>query len=361
MAPCAAGEDDIVLGAGGYAANIEVAVTDPAPATLPARLPAPEAVQTPNTNTIESLAAFLALAPAALTKAFPVVTQPGDGDGEVVLVLVRGDHRINDVKLRGALGSGFRQATAAEIETAIGPPGFLGPVGMAVPGTRVLLDNAILAQPGGYVAGANQRDVHLRGVEAGRDFAFEAADLREVTAADTVDGEPIRITPAIEIGNIFKLDTRYSDALGATYLDPDGRSQPVWMGCYGIGPARIAAAAVEQYADDHGISWPRAIAPFDVHLVTLGKAGSEERALADRLYEELVAAGLDAIYDDRDAGPGEKFADAELLGVPLRITVGRRSLAAGELEVQLRRGAAKRSIPLEGAVDAVTELWLSLP
>jgi prolyl-tRNA synthetase len=135
----------------------------------------------------------------------------------------------------------------------------------------------------------------------------------------------------------------------------------MWMGCYGIGPARIAAAAVEQFNDDHGIAWPKSIAPFDVHLVTLGKPGSEERILSDRLYEELRDAGLDTVYDDRDAGPGEKFADAELLGCPLRVTVGRRTLQAGELEVQLRRGQESRTVPLEGAAEAVLQLWQTAP
>jgi prolyl-tRNA synthetase len=361
MAPCAAGEDDVVLGPNGYAANVEVASAEPARVELPAALAAPEEVHTPGTNTIDALAQFLELPAGALTKAFPVVKLLEDGGEEVVLVLVRGDHRINDVKLRHFFGTDFRQATPAEIEDKIGPPGFLGPVGMRDPNTRVLLDNAILAHPGGYVAGANQPDTHLRGVQAGRDFSYEALDLREVTPEDTIGGEAVRIEPAIEIANIFKLDTRYSVKLGANYLDHDGKAQPIWMGSYGIGPARVAAAAVEQFADEHGISWPRAIAPFDVHLVVLGKSGTEERDLADRLYEELKATGLDTIYDDRDAGPGDKFADAELLGCPLRITVGRRSLAAGELEVQLRRGAEKRTVPVEGAAEAVAALWPTLP
>jgi prolyl-tRNA synthetase len=171
----------------------------------------------------------------------------------------------------------------------------------------------------------------------------------------------VSIEPAIEVGNIFKLGTRFSEPLGATYLDEAGKTQLVWMGCYGFGPARAAAAAVEQYADEHGISWPRAIAPFDVELVTLGKAGSEERALAERLYDELQAQGLQTLYDDRDAGPGEKFADAELLGCPARITVGRRSLAAGEIEVQVRRGRESRTVPVDGAAEAVAALWRDLP
>ena len=226
---------------------------------------------------------------------------------------------------------------------------------------RIVLDEAVRVDAGGYVVGGNRPDLHLRGVVPGRDFNFETQDVREVVVGDTVDGHPVRIEPAIEIGNIFKLGTRYSEPLGANYLTQSGVSEPIWMGSYGIGPARIAAAAVEQFADDNGISWPRAIAPFDVHLVTLGKPGSEERELSDRLYEELVATGLQTVYDDRDGGPGEKFADAELLGVPVRATVGRRTLAAGELEVQLRRGQESASVPLTGAADAIADLWQQLP
>ena len=171
--------------------------------------------------------------------------------------------------------------------------------------------------------------------------------MRTVVAGDTVAGASVRIEPAIEVGNIFKLGTRYCEPLGATYLDEAGRSQLVWMGSYGFGPARAAAAAVEQYADEHGISWPRSIAPFDVELVVLGKPGSPERELADRLYHELGEAGLQTLYDERDAGPGEKFTDAELLGCPVRLTVGRRTLAAEEIEVQIRRGRESRSVPAE--------------
>jgi prolyl-tRNA synthetase len=185
--------------------------------------------------------------------------------------------------------------------------------------------------------------------------------VRTVEAGDTVDGQPIHIEPAIEVGNIFKLGTRYSEPLGATYLDEDGKEQLIWMGSYGIGPARIAAAAVEQHADEHGISWPKSIAPFDIHLVGLGRAGSEERELAERLYADLQATGLRIVYDDREeAGPGQKFADAELLGCPLRLTVGRRTAQSGALEAQIRRGREDRSLPLAGAAQAAVDLWSSL-
>jgi prolyl-tRNA synthetase len=355
MAPCAAGENDVAL-APGYAANVEVASADAQPVSLPAPQDAPQLVRTPGATTIDALVSELGVAAGATLKAFPIVL---DGDCEMRLVVVRGDHRVNEVKLQNTLGRPFRAANAAEIADRLGPPGYIGPVGARMP---VLLDRAVEPAAGGvYVVGANQPDAHLRGVQPGRDFAFETVDVRAVVAGDVVNGAVLRIEPAIEVGNIFKLGTRYSEPLGATYLDESGRAQLVWMGCYGFGPARAAAAAVEQYADAQGISWPRSIAPFDLELVVLGKPGSAERELADGLYGELRSTGLEVLYDDRDAGPGEKFADAELLGCPLRLTVGRRTLAAGEIEVQVRRGQESRSVPVPGAAAAVAELWRTLP
>jgi prolyl-tRNA synthetase len=354
MAPCAAGENDVVL-APGYAANVEVASADAQPVPLPPGLDAPELVSTPGATTIEALVSSLEVPAGATLKAFPIIL---DGD-EMKMVVVRGDHRVNEVKLQNALGRPFRAARADEIDQRIGPPGYIGPVGAGLP---VLLDAAVTANgAGSYVAGANEPDAHLRGVEPGRDFPYDTVDVRTVVAGDTVNGTIIRIEPAIEVGNIFKLGTRYSEPLGATYLDESGKTQLIWMGSYGFGPARTAAAAVEQYADQEGISWPRAVSPFDVELVTLGKPGSEERDFSDRLYEDLRATGLEILYDDRDAGPGEKFTDAELLGCPLRLTVGRRTLAAGEIEVQVRRGRESRTVPVLGAAEAVAELWRELP
>ena len=352
MAPCPAGENDVVL-APGYAANLEVATAQAQPVQLPAPSDAPEEVATPGLVTIAQVAERLGLPEGALLKAYPVVL----ADGSFVLVMLRGDHKVNDIKLALALGSQFRQANSDEIEQQLGPPGSIGPVGVQA---RILLDDAVATDAGGYVVGANRPDLHLRGVVPGRDFNFERGDVRNVVVGDTVGGHPVRIEPAIEVGNIFKLGTRYSDVLGAHYLDQTGASQTLWMGCYGIGPARIAAAAIEQFADDRGISWPRAISPFDIHLVTLGKDGSEERALSDSLYEELQDAGLSTLYDERDAGPGEKFADAELLGCPVRVTIGRRTLQNGEIEVQVRRGQESRTLPLEGAASAIADLWRDL-
>jgi prolyl-tRNA synthetase len=351
MAPCAAGEDEVAL-APGYAANVEIASADAQPVTLPAPLDQPEEVHTPGLTTVDEVAGNLGVPAGALLKAYPVIVE---GRG-LVLVVVRGDHRVNEIKLRNALGAACRAAKPEEFARKIGPAGFIGPVGANAP---VLLDMAVT--DGGYVTGANRPDFHLRGVEPGRDFAFERADVRTVEAGDTVDGQAIRIEPAIEVGNIFKLGTRYSEPLGATYLDESGASRPIVMGCYGIGPARIVAAAVEQTADEAGIAWPRALAPFDVELVGLGRAGSEEQAYADKLYDELCALGADVLYDDRDMGPGQKFADAELLGCPLRVTVGKRTLTGGELELQVRRGRETRSVALEDAAEAVLELWRTLP
>jgi prolyl-tRNA synthetase len=351
MAPCAAGENEVAL-ASGYAANLEVASADPQPVELPPELPAPEEVSTPGMTTVDSVARELGVPAGALLKAFPIIID----DGTFTVVMVRGDHRVNELKLRAALKRDFRPARPEEVADRLGPPGFIGPVGTDAP---ILLDRGVL--PVGYVTGANRPDAHLRGVQPGRDFAFKTVDVRTVIDGDTINGSTIRIEPAIEVGNIFKLGTRYSEPLGATYLDEQGNTQLVWMGCYGIGPARIAAAAVEQFADEQGISWPRALAPFDVELVVLGREGSEERTFANGLYEQLREVGLRTLYDDRDAGPGEKFADAELIGCPLRLTVGKRTLAAGEIEVQVRRGRESRSVPVDGAAEAVAALWRELP
>jgi prolyl-tRNA synthetase len=353
MAPCAAGEDDVAL-APGYAANVQVATAEPQPIELPEAEPGPRRVHTPGATTIDAVAGSMGVPAGALLKAFPIMV-----DGDLRMVVLRGDHRVNETKLTNALGQEFRPAREDEIAERIGPPGFIGPVGVQVP---VLLDAGV-HDGGGWIAGANEPDHHLAGVQPGRDFAFEPVDVRSVEAGDLVGGHPITIEPAIEIGNIFQLGTRYSEPLGATYLDEAGKEQLVWMGSYGIGPARIVAAAVEQYADEKGISWPRSLAPWDVEIVGLGKPGSEELAAAEALHAELKAAGLNVLLDDRDAGTGEKFADAELLGVPLRLTVGKRSLAAGTAEAQIRRGleTVEDGVPLTGGAEAVRALWADLP
>ena len=352
MAPCAAGENEVAL-APGYAANVEVASAQAQAVELPAALEAPQEVHTPGATTIAAVAGQLGLPAGALLKAFPVEVE---GRG-LVMVVARGDHRVNEVKLATALRAPWRAASAEQIVERIGPPGFIGPVGGEL---AVLLDEGVA--DGSYVVGANRAYTHLQGVQPGRDFAYERVDVRAGEAGDLGGGQPITIERAIEVANIFQLGTRYAEVMDASYLDEQGGEQLIWMGSYGIGMARIAAAAVEQFADEHGISWPAAIAPFQAHLVVLGKPESAERALADAVYQTLRDGGVEVLYDDREAGAGEKFADAELLGAPLRLTVGRRALESGEIEVQLRRGReAQAGVAPADVLARVKELCRDLP
>jgi prolyl-tRNA synthetase len=347
MAPCAGGENEVAL-APGYAANVEVASAEPQPVELPPALDEPREVPTPGLTTVDEVSDALGVPAGAALKAIPAVV---DGRG-FVLTLVRGDHRLNEIKLRNALGADFRQARTEEIEAELGPPGFIGPVGASVP---VIKDAAIQGE--GYFAGANKPDAHLVGVSPGRDFSFEELDIRTVEAGDLAPGgQPIEIEPAIEVGNIFKLGTRYSVPLGATYLDEDGAEHPMVMGSYGIGSARIVAAAIEQGADEKGIVWPRAIAPWDVHLVGLSKEADDVTKAAESLYEELQGGGVEVLYDDRRAGPGEKLTDAELLGCPLRLVVGKRALAEGAVESQVRRTGADERLPVDEAASRTLAL-----
>jgi len=347
MAPCPAGEDEVAL-APGYAANVEIASAEPQPVELPAPLDAPEEVDTPGLAKVEEVAGHLGLPHGAFIKTLPIIVE---GRG-MVLVLLRGDHRLNEIKLRNGMKSDFRQASAEEIEEQLGPVGYLGPVGSGLP---IIKDAALTGNS--YVSGANKPNTHLRGIDPARDFEAYEMDVRTVEAGDTAPGGgEIKIEAAIEVGNIFKLGSRYSEPLGATYLDEDGVEKPIVMGSYGIGPARIVAASIEQRADESGIVWPRAIAPWAVHLVSLAKAGESEREAADRLYEELQSAGAEVLYDDRDAGPGEKLTDAELLGCPLRIVAGRRGLAEGVVEASERATGAEHKLPLEDAAARALSL-----
>jgi prolyl-tRNA synthetase len=342
MAPCAAGENEVAL-APGYAANVEIASAEPQPVELPAPLPAPERVETPGLTTVEEVSGSLGVPPGALIKAMPIVVE---GRG-LVLVLLRGDHRLNEIKLRNGMGTDFRQAKAEEIEAELGPVGYIGPVGSGLP---IIRDAAIVGDS--YVCGANEANAHLRGVSPSRDFESYEMDVRTVAAGDTAPGGgTIEIEPAIEVGNIFKLGSRYSEPLGASFLDEGGSERPIVMGSYGIGPARIVAAAIEQRADERGIVWPAALAPWQVHMVSLAKPGEPEREAADSLYEQLRERGVEVLYDDRDAGPGEKLTDAELLGCPLRVVAGRRGLAKGVVEASGRATGAEHELPLAEAAE----------
>jgi prolyl-tRNA synthetase len=347
MAPCPAGEDEVAL-APGYAANVEIASAEPQPVEPPVPLDAPEEVETPGMTKVETVADHLGLPHGAFIKTLPIIVE---GRG-MVLVLLRGDHRLNETKLRNGMKTDFRQASAEEIEAQLGPVGYLGPVDSGLP---IIKDAALTGSS--YVTGANKADTHLRGVDPARDFEAYEMDVRKVEAGDTAPGGgAIEIEAAIEVGNIFKLGTRYSEPLGATFLDENGAEHPVVMGCYGIGPARIVAAAIEQGADERGIVWPKAIAPWQIHLVSLAKAGEPEREAADKLYEQLLEAGAEVLYDDRDAGPGEKLTDAELIGCPLRIVAGRRGLAEGVVEATERASGTEHKLPLEDAAAQALSL-----
>lgn len=359
MAPSASGEDVIARAEdGSYAANVELAVSvarDPEWGDTP---DAPEEFATPGVGTIDELAALTGLPPARLGKSVVVVPD----EGRPVLALVRGEHALHEKKLARLVGP-HRAAHPEEITEWFGAaPGSLGPVGLPEGSpVRIIADHTIAT--GHYVTGANRDGFHLRGVVLGRDFTAETADIREVLDGEGAPGSgaPLHLEPVIEIGNIFKLGTKYTDALDARYLDEDGRERTIIMGCYGIGPGRIAAAAIEQGNDEAGIVWPRSIAPFDVHLVLIGGPGTEHAAFADNLYDELSDLGLDVLFDDRPkVKPGEKFVEAELLGCPLRVTVGQRTLPDGPLEVQVRRGRERRDVPLVGAAGAIRDIWLTL-
>ena len=347
MAPCAAGENEVAL-APGYAANVEIASAEPQPVELPAQLAAPEGVDTPGLTKVEEVAGRLGLPHGAFIKTLPIVVE---GRG-MVLVLLRGDHRLNEIKLRNGMKADFRQASNEEIEAQLGPVGYLGPVGSGLP---IIKDAALRGDS--YVSGANKANTHLRGIDPSRDFEAYEMDVRMVEAGDTASGGgTIEIESAIEVGNIFKLGTRYSEPLGATYLDDGGIERPIVMGSYGIGPARIVAAAIEQGADERGIVWPGALAPWQVQLVSLAKAGEAEREPADDLYASLRERGAEVLYDDRDAGPGEKLTDAELLGCPLRVVVGRRGLAKGVVEASERAGGDEHELPVEDAAERALAL-----
>jgi prolyl-tRNA synthetase len=339
------GEDAIAVSDGdGFAANVELA-----PAAAPAQARAApaqalEKVATPNMKTIADLSEFLGVPREQCLKTLLV---DGSGGGVVALVL-RGDHELNAVKAQKLAGvaSPLRMANAPAVKAASGSePGFLGPVGLNCP---IYADHAASAMAD-FVCGANAADLHLRGVNWARDLPEPtAADLRNV-----VDGDPsptgkgqLRIVRGIEVGHIFQLGRKYSQAMNATVLDESGQSVTMLMGCYGIGVTRIVAASIEQNHDERGIIWPEPLAPFHVVLIPLNQQKSAPvRAAADALYAELVAAGVEVLYDDRDARPGVKFADAELLGIPHRLVLGERGLQAGSCEYRHRRATDNEDIP----------------
>ena len=345
------GEDAIAVSDGDdFAANLELAAALPPATARAAPSAALTTVSTPGARTIAEVAALLQVNAAQCIKTLIV---EGD-DGQVVALLLRGDHELNAVKVQKLPGvaNPLQMASPERVQAATGTaPGYIGPVGL---GCRIYADHAALAVAD-FVCGANQRDAHLTGVNWGRDLAEpEAADLRNV-----VDGDPspsgvgkLRIVRGIEVGHIFQLGRKYSQALNASVLDQDGKPVTLFMGCYGIGVTRVVAAAIEQNHDERGIIWPDPLAPFQVLIITMNHSRSEAvRDAAEALYIRLGAAGIEVLYDDRDARPGVKFTDAELLGIPHCLVVGERGLAAGTLEYRHRRSGGNEEIAADGVVD----------
>ncbi len=341
LAPSGSGENTLVrCERGDYAADAEIARGIPRAPGFPPPLKAPEEVETPGVTTIEALADFLGIDPAATSKAMPVQTD----DGRLVLALVRGDDRLSESKLLSALKVASRPATDEEIRAAFGASGgSLGPVGLE--GVEILADEML--RDGQFVAGANRDGFHLRGVEAGRDYEPRFADLREPCEGDRCPecGGALGFQTAIEVGHIFNFGPKYSEGLEATFLDEDGSEKPLLGGSYGIGPGRIIAAVIEQRHDDQGIAaWPPSIAPYTVHVVAL--SGAEQQAVT--VSETLEAKGAIVLLDDRDLRAGEKFNDADLIGCPIRVTVGKKTLEDGMVDVRDRAtGEERRQAPEE--------------
>ncbi|MET3818601.1 prolyl-tRNA synthetase [Burkholderia sp. PvR073] len=342
-----------------FAANIEAAEALPLIAERAAPAEAMEKVATPGKAKCEAVAELLAIPLERTIKSIVLATENEGAEPTIWLVMLRGDHDLNEIKVSKLPGlKNHRFATEQEIVDWFGtPPGYLGPVGTKKP-VKVIADRTV-ANMSDFVVGANEVDYHIAGVNWGRDLPEpEVADVRDVKKGDpSPDGKgTIDICRGIEVGHVFQLGTKYSEAMGATFLDESGKPQPMLMGCYGVGVTRILGAAIEQNFDDRGIIWPESIAPFEVVLCPMGYDRSDMvREAADKLYAELVAAGIDVILDDRGERPGVMFADWELIGVPHRLVIGERGLKEGKIEYQGRRDAEATLLPADEAAATVTE------
>ena len=352
----ASGEDAIVFSDGDeYAANIEAAAALPPAGSRPAPGAPLTRVPTPGAKSIEALSRFLQVEPSRCLKTLLV---EGEGENEVVALVVRGDHELNATKAQRLPGvaSPLRMAGAERIERATGTEaGYIGPVGLTC---RLYADHSALALAD-FVCGANEKDMHLTGANWDRDVqGYLAADLRNVCEGDpSPSGRGrLKIARGIEVGHIFQLGRKYSEAMRAVVLDESGRESTVFMGCYGIGVTRVVAAAIEQNHDERGIIWPQPLAPYSLALLCLGQQKSAQvRETAERLYCELTDRGIEVLYDDRDARPGVKFADAELLGIPHRLVVAERGLAAGRLEYRHRRDSESVEFPVDEALTFIQD------
>jgi prolyl-tRNA synthetase len=349
------GEDAIAFStAGDYASNLETARSAIPSSARPAPGHALTKVSTPDAHTIAELSAFLKVSPQICVKMLLV-----DGsEGGVIALVLRGDHELNAVKTQKLPGvaSPLRMASAERVRQAAGTdPGSIGPIGFQ---GKIYVDHAA-AQLADFVCGANEKDMHFTGANWGRDLPEpQQADIRNVRSGDaSPSGQgTLEIARGIEVGHIFQLGQLYSQAMQATVLDEQGKSVTMFMGCYGIGVTRVVAAAIEQNHDENGIIWPDALAPFNVVLIPINYQKSERvQQTADRLYEEFNAAGIDVMLDDRDARPGVKFADAELIGIPHRLVIGERTLGGGKLEYRQRRETESTEIPLADAVAYIKD------
>lgn len=345
------GEDTLILcGNCGYSANRQIAFfkkeTPPAEPQLPI-----EKVATPEAKTIEALANYLHIPKSKTAKAvFMMATIPeGLSQKDVfVFAVVRGDMELNETKLANAIkAKELRPATEEEIIAVGAVPGFASPVGLK--NTLVVVDDLIPVSPN-LVSGANEEGYHLLNVNYGRDY--QADIVTDLTAAGDGDacircGSPLRTVRGVEVGNIFKLGTRYSDAMGCTFLDKDGVEKPVIMGSYGIGSGRLMACIAEEHHDENGLIWPVTVAPYHVHLISLqGQNNQNVQQIADSVYQELLEAGIEVLYDDREESPGVKFVDADLIGLPVRVTVSERTLQQNSAEFKRRDQSEKRLVPL---------------
>jgi len=344
MAPSPAGEDEIVLCAGcGYAANVELA------ASVPNKVEAKdwpfEEVYTPEKRTVHEVSNFLKLGPEYFIKSILLISEGGP-----VLALVRGDQELHEKKLVRIIGK-HRQSLKEEVKKILGvEAGFIGPMNQHI---RIVADATL--REGIYISGANKPHYHAKGIRPEKDFSAEWYDIHVAKAGDFCPkcGASLRIEKAIEIGNIFMLGTKYSVPLRALYLDKDGQEKPIIMGSYGIGPARIAAAAIEQNHDKDGIIWPKSIAPFDVEVLPLNMKDQKTVEIAEKLYKDLSEAGIEVLIDDRDERAGVKFKDADLIGIPLHVIIGEKNLKEGLIEIKDRRTKEAMKVKIEEAVEEI--------
>jgi prolyl-tRNA synthetase len=345
MAPSPAGEDEVVLcDSCGYAANVELALSNPK--NIESMDWELKEVHTPEKRTVQEVSNFLKLKPEYFIKSLLVISDEGP-----VLALVRGDQELHEKKLGRIIGK-YRPAQKEEIKEILGvEAGFIGPMGHDI---RIITD--VCLQEGAYVSGANRQHYHLKGIRPGRDFTAAWHDITLAKEGDLCAkcNTPIKIERVIEIGNIFKLGTKYAIPLKALYLDEKGQEKPVIMGSYGIGPARIAAAAIEQNHDKDGIIWPKSIAPFDIELLPLNMNDAMTREVAENLYRDLQAKGRAVLMDDRDERAGVKFKDADLIGIPTQVVIGEKNLKDGLVEIKDRKTKEVTKVRVEEVVERIS-------